>query len=92
MNTGIVSVAAITIICYLVAQFIKATPLSAKWLPCICGFSGGILGFVGFYLMPNFPSDDILTAIAVGIVSGLAATGSHELIKQIGGTKELITK
>lgn len=82
---GIAGVAAITIICFLAAQAIKATPLDNKWLPVICGVLGGILGVVGLKVMPDFPADDILTAIAVGIVSGLAATGAHQVYKQLSG-------
>ena len=78
-----VSVGAITVICFLAAQCIKATSLDNKWLPVICGVLGGILGVVGLNVMPNFPANDILTAIAVGIVSGLAATGAHQIYKQL---------
>jgi hypothetical protein len=85
MEFGIASVAAITIICYLVAQAIKATPLENKWLPIISGAVGGVLGVVGFYVMPDFPADDIITAVSVGIVSGLAATGAHQIYKQLKG-------
>lgn len=80
---GIAGVAAITVICFLAAQCIKATNLDNKWLPVICGVLGAILGVVGLYVMPDFPADDILTAIAVGIVSGLAATGAHQIYKQL---------
>ena len=37
MEFGIASVAAITVICYLAAQAVKATALDNKWLPVICG-------------------------------------------------------
>ena len=83
MDFGIASVAAITVICYLVAQAVKATSLDNKWLPIISGTVGGILGVIGLYVMPDFPSNDILTAIAVGIVSGLAATGVNQIYKQL---------
>lgn len=83
---GLVNVAAITVICFLAAQAIKATPLDTKWLPVICGALGGILGVVALYVMPDYPAKDILTAIAVGIVSGLAATGAHQIYKQLSGT------
>lgn len=85
MEIGIASVAAITVICYLAAQAIKATPLENKWLPIICGAVGGVLGVVGLYVMPDFPADDIITAVSVGIVSGLAATGAHQIYKQLKG-------
>ena len=83
MDFGIASVAAITVICYLVAQAVKATSLDNKWLPIISGTVGGILGVIGLYVMPDFPSNDILTAVAVGIVSGLAATGVNQIYKQL---------
>ena len=44
---------------------------------------GGILGVVGLYVMPDFPADDILNAIAVGITSGLAATGTDQMFRQM---------
>jgi hypothetical protein len=34
--------------------------------------------------MPDFPATDYMTAVAVGIVSGLAATGVNEAVKHIG--------
>lgn len=80
---GITSIAAITIICYLLALGIKATPLDNKWLPVICGVLGGALGVAAMYIMPDFPAQDTITAVAVGIVSGLAATGAHQIGKQL---------
>ena len=80
---GIAGVAGITVICYLAALGIKQTPLANKWLPTICGALGGILGVAGMYTMPDFPAADIITAVAVGIVSGLAATGADQIMKQL---------
>ncbi|NCC67872.1 MAG: enolase [Clostridia bacterium] len=85
METGIVSVATITVISYFVAQAVKATKLNNKWLPVICGGVGAALGYVAMLVMPGYPASDPLTAVAVGIVSGLAATGSNELVKQLKG-------
>lgn len=82
MDFGFASVAAITVICFLAAQAVKLTPLDTKWLPVICGVLGGILGVVGMFVMPEFPAHDVLNAIAYGIVSGLAATGAHQIYKQ----------
>ena len=47
---------------------------------------GGLLGLVSFYLLPipDYPAGDPITAAAVGIVSGLAATGLHQAAKQLG--------
>lgn len=80
---GIASVAAITVICYLAGQFVKVSCLDNKYIPVIVGVLGGILGVVGLYIMPDFPAGDIVTAVAVGIVSGLAATGIDQVGKQL---------
>ena len=88
MDFGIASVAGITVICYLVAQIVKATPLDNKWLPILCGLAGAVLGVVGLRVMPEFPAQDMLTAAAVGIVSGLAATGVNQVYKQLSSSGE----
>ena len=73
MDFGIAGVAAVTVICYLIAQGVKATALDNKWLPVICGMR----------VMPDFPAQDIITAAAVGVVSGFAATGVNQVYKQL---------
>ena len=83
MDFGIASVAGITVICYLAAMAVKATEVDNKWLPVICGVIGAVLGVVGMYYMPGYPATDIITAIAIGIVSGLAATGADQVYKQL---------
>lgn len=81
---GIAAIPVITVICYGVAEVIKPTPLDNKWLPMICIILGGILGVVALYTAPAIiPATDILTAIAIGIVSGGFATSVHQNIKQL---------
>ena len=81
---GIAAIPVITIICYLIAEAVKATPLDNKWLPIICGALGGILGVLALFVSPALiPASDILTAIAIGIVSGFAATGVHQAFHQM---------
>lgn len=80
---GIAGVAAITVIAWLIGEAAKLSPLDNKWIPVICGVFGGILGVVGMYTMPDFPAGDVMTAAAVGIVSGLAATGVDQIGKQL---------
>lgn len=89
---GIVAIPVITIICFLVAEATKLTALDNKWLPVICGVSGGILGVVAMHVMPEFPAVDVLTAIAIGIVSGLGATGAHQVYKQLVENDDYISK
>lgn len=84
-NIGIASVAAITVICYLAGLIAKALPLDDRYIPIVCGVCGAVLGVAGLYLgLPDFPAADPLTALAVGIVSGLAATGANQVFKQLG--------
>lgn len=83
MDFGIAGVAAITVICYLAGQLVKASGLDNKWIPIICGVVGGVLGVAAMRFMADYPADDYITAVAVGIVSGFAATGINEAVKQI---------
>lgn len=85
---GIGSVASITVICFFIGQLVKNLPIDNKWIPVVVGFVGAILGVVGKIVMDDFPAADVLTAIAVGIVSGLAATGSHQIYKQLWDNDE----
>ncbi|NCC36287.1 MAG: enolase, partial [Chloroflexia bacterium] len=50
-SLGIASVAAITVVCFLICEAVKATPLDNKWLPVIAGVSGAVLGVVAMYIM-----------------------------------------
>ena len=81
-------VLAIVVIAYLVglgAKLVKKVPNEA--IPVIVGVTGGIVGVAGLYVMPDFPATDIISAIAVGIVSGLASTGVDQTIKQMNRLK-----
>ena len=84
MDFGTASVAAITVICYLVGLIVKATPYNNdKYIPIACGVIGALLGIVALAIgIPDFPACDPITAMAIGITSGLAATGANQIIKQ----------
>ena len=86
-------VLAIVVICYLVGMAAKvsnhcpdkAIPVVvgvAGGLLGVVGVAGGLLGVVGMYVITDFPAQDILNAIAIGIVSGLASTGIDQVYKQ----------
>ena len=82
---GTATVVAITVLCYLVGTVVKATPSdNNKYIPIACGFSGLLLGLAALYVgMPDFPATDPITAAAVGVASGLAATGLDQAVKQL---------
>lgn len=82
-SLGIVGVAAITMICYLIGMVAKASSLNNKWIPVVCGVFGLLLGILGLAIMPDFPAEDYITAAAVGAFSGLAATGVNQVFKQV---------
>lgn len=78
------TVLAIVVITYLIGLAAKTIPaVKDNYIPVIVGVSGGILGIIGMFVMPDFPANDILNAIAIGIVSGLASTGVNQAYKQI---------
>ena len=83
-SIGVASVAVITVICYLVGMIVKACGFDTKWIPIVVGVCGACLGVAGMYLMNDFPAQDYITAVSVGIVSGLAATGVDQIGKQLG--------
>ena len=85
MDFGMAGVAAITVIAYCAGLAVKAGALDNKWIPLICAAVGGVLGVAGLFVMPDFPAADVITACAVGIVSGLAATGVDQMVRQMGG-------
>ena len=80
---SILAIPAIVIISYLVTEVFKLF-VKKKYLPTISGITGAILGVITYFIAPNLIfKEDIITAIAVGIVSGLAATGSDQAIKKL---------
>ena len=86
---GFVPVAAITILSFLVGlTWKKADRLNDKWIPTICGVVGLVLGVVGRTVIDGFPATDPITAAAIGVVSGLAATGAHQIWKQLAKDAE----
>ena len=46
----------------------------------VCGL---VLGVAGMFIIPDYPAQDYITSAAVGIVSGLAATGVNQITKQL---------
>lgn len=82
---GIIGYAAITAIAFFVGFIIKQTPLPDKWIPVLTLATGAGLGI--FCYMDGIPdyAENVLEGIARGIVSGAAATGIHQIWRQLGG-------
>ena len=93
MSFGIANFAIISLLCYVVGDFAKKMDkIPDKLIPDICMIVGGILGVICFVLKtPDFPANDIMTAIAVGVTSGGTATAVNQAIKQFTGKHGVIS-
>ena len=84
MDLNVVTVAAITVVCYLLGMFCKTSEyIEDKYIPVIVGLLGAILGVASWLSIPGFPADDWLAAVEIGIASGLASTGVNQAYKQL---------
>ena len=93
MDFGFITVPSIVVICYLAGMIMKVSPLNSRYIPSICGILGGVLGGVALLVIPEvIGNSDPLTAIAIGIVSGLAATGAHQAGTQLNQKKDKNTE
>ena len=75
----------IIIICYLIGEISKLLlrkKRNYKYIPIIVGISGGILGLISYYISPNIVLN-VKEPITLGIISGLASIGSHEVIVKL---------
>lgn len=80
------TIGAIAVICFLVGQALKTTPLATKYIPVIVALLGGVLGIVGSITGISELADmDMFQAIATGICSGLVASGAYSLTKNMSG-------
>ena len=82
----VTTVLGIAVICYLIGLGVKISPLDDKFIPLIVGVCGGALGALGMITMPEYPASNVIDAVAVGIASGLAATGTDQVFKELRGT------
>ena len=79
----LIGIPAIVVISYMITETFKMF-INKQYLPIVAGISGGMLGVLSFVLQIDImPATDIISALAIGIISGLAATGSNQIIKQI---------
>ena len=79
----LIGIPAIVVISYMITETFKMF-INNKYLPIVAGISGGVLGVISFVLQIDImPATDILSALAIGVISGLAATGSNQVLKQL---------
>ena len=84
----LISVPAIATIVYWVINIIKYAVQEnekfKRFIPLISAALGAVLGVVAFYALPSIiPADNVCVPILVGGASGLTATGTNQIIKQL---------
>ena len=60
-----------------------------RLIPVISAILGAVFGVIAFYAAPEIiPANNVLLALLIGGSSGLAATGTHQVFKQLHKDKE----
>ena len=80
-----ISIPSISVLCYMIAQGYKAfaPEYNYKHIPAICMAAGCLIGVACYLFIPGYiPSENVITAGAIGALSGAAATGVNQVIKQ----------
>ena len=85
----LISVPAIAAIVYWVINIIKRAvgenEKFKKFIPLIAAALGVVCGIICYYAVPSIiPAPNIVVAIVIGGASGLTATGTNQIIKQLG--------
>jgi len=88
----VISVPVIATLVYWIINLIKYTTDNnekvLRFVPLIAAGIGAVVGVLCFLLLPEiYVADNFLVAIIVGGASGLAATGTNQVIKQLSQTK-----
>lgn len=89
----LISVPAIATIVYWVMNIIKYAVKDnetfKRFIPLISAVLGAVLGVVAFFALPSIiPASNVCIAILIGGASGLTATGTNQIIKQLGKKDE----
>ncbi len=87
----LISVPAIAAVVYWVINLIKYTvgenEKFKRFIPLLATALGIFCGVVCFFAIPTIlPADNLFVAIVIGGASGLTATGTNQIIKQLTKT------
>ena len=64
-----------------------------RFIPLIACVLGAICGVVSFYFVPGvMDTRNLLVAIVLGAASGLSATGTNQVVKQLTNTTATTTE
>ncbi len=83
-----VSVPAIAAVVFAVMDVIKYAVNNSKfnrYIPLLSALLGAACGIICYYALPDIiPAHNVVAALVIGGASGLTATGTHQLVKQLG--------
>jgi hypothetical protein len=69
----------------LLKKAVNDSEKALRFLPLIAAAFGAALGIIAFFAMPEIiPASNAFVAILIGGASGLAATGTNQIFKQLG--------
>lgn len=88
----LISVPAIVAVVYVIIEIIKKcvgeNEKFKRFIPLIATGLGVVCGVVCFFALPSIiPASNVVVAIVIGGASGLTATGTNQIIKQLKGSK-----
>jgi len=94
---NVISVPAIAFVVYWVIAIIKyavgENEKFKRFIPLIAAVLGVAGGIICFYALPDIiPADNVVVAIVIGGASGLTATATNQMIKQIAKKDEKTDK
>lgn len=79
-----VTIPIIVVACYGLIELIKKTPLESKWYPVLSGAIGSVLAVLLYFIAPEIVGmTSPWAALVGGLASGLAATGTNQVFKQL---------
>ncbi len=90
---NLISVPAIATAVYLIIEVLKKALNNderfLRFIPLIALVIGAIAGVICFFFIPSIiPATNVVVAIIIGAASGLSATGTNQIIKQLSKEKE----
>lgn len=88
MNMDLIGIPIITVLCYLFGELMKIILKNNKEMnkiiPLVLSLIGGALGILIYLTEQEMISvSNIYDAMLIGILSGLGATGTNQIIKQL---------
>ena len=86
--TNITTIPALAAIVYTIIDITKTAmggdEKFKRFIPLIACVLGAVCGVVAFYFVPDtMGTDNILVATILGAASGLSATGTNQVVKQL---------